>query len=311
MRRLVLLAGLVLCLAPPAQLSAQDTASGAPHADEKQGAEWFPSSFVVAPLRAAPRQVKLAGGFIFADRDIEDSLEGTNLEAEVAIGVRIPAVRFQSEARGRPAIDLGFEVGVFSRFFMESVEKDLIGTDYRVGIPLGIAAGPWDFRLTAIHISSHLGDDYLGENPQAVPQTSREGFELLVGLRPGSNARIYVGGDLNLGRSVEYSGSGAPGDPALEDITVEQWQLRFGIEWDPSQWGARRIAPYAAANFQTTDYTERLATDVVAGAAFRIRTVRLLLGAEFHDGPSPLGQFRTTDETWWGASLTVELFPFD
>jgi hypothetical protein len=255
--------------------------------------------------------VKLAGGFIFADRDIEDSLEGTNLEAEVAIGVRIPVVRFQNEAPGRPLIDLGFEVGVFSRFFMESVEKDLIGTDYRVGIPLGIAAGPWDFRLTALHVSSHLGDDYLGENPHEVPQVSREGFELLVGLRPGYCTRIYVGGDLNLGRSVEYSGSGTPADPVVEDITVEQWQLRFGIEWDPSQWGGRRIAPYAAANFQTTDYTDRLATDVVAGAAFRVRTVRLLLGAEFHDGPSPLGQFRTIDETWWGAGLTVELYPFD
>ena len=45
----------------------------------------------------------------------------------------------------------------------------------------------------------------------------------------------------------------------------------------------------------------------MAGAAFRINTVRLLLSAEFFDGPSPMGQFRTVDERWIGASLTVEL----
>jgi hypothetical protein len=272
---------------------------------EAAGSEWFPGSFVVAPLRAAPREVKFAGGFVFADRELDDSLDGTNLEAQVALGVRLPVVRFQDSAPGRPAIDLGFEVGVFTRFFMESSEKDQIGTDYRVGFPLDIAAGIWDFRLTALHVSSHFGDDYLDRNPREVKQISREGFELLVGIRPGLDTRIYVGGDLNLGRSVNYTDAYPDGE-----ITVERWAFRFGAEWDPSQWGARKIAPYAAANLQTTDFTERLASDVVAGAAFRVRTVRLLLGAEFHDGPSPMGQFRTVDETWWGAYLEVELWPF-
>lgn len=272
---------------------------------ETGGSEWFPGSFVVAPLRAAPREVKFAGGFIFTDRDLDDSLAGTNLEAQVDLGLRLPVVRFQDAAPGRPAIDLGFEVGVSTRFFMESAEKDQIATDYRVGFPFGIAAGAWDFRLTALHVSSHFGDDYLDENPQEVNQISREGFELLVGVRPGLDTRVYVGGDLNLGRSVNYSDAYPEGE-----ITVERWALRFGAEWDPSQWGTARIAPYAAANFQTTEFTERFATDVVAGAAFRVRTVRLLLGAEFHDGPSPMGQFRTIDETWWGAYLEVELWPF-
>lgn len=299
-------AWILLAAVLPGALSAQeDPATSA--GEEGSRTDWFPGAFVVAPLRAAPLEVRLGGAFIVADRDIEDSIDGSNLEAVVAIGVPVPVVRFQKEAPGRPAIDLGFEVGVFTRFFMESIEKEQIDTDYRVGFPLGIQYGMWDGRVTLLHVSSHFGDDYLDDNPQQVFQSSREGFELLLGVRPGFDGRIYVGGDLNLGRSEDYTGTGQPGDPAVVFTTVEKWAFRFGAEWDPTQWGDRRIAPFAAANFEITEFTDRIATHVVAGAAFRIKTVRLLLNAEFHDGPSPMGQFRTVDESWVGANLTVEL----
>ena len=88
--------------------------------------------------------MRLGGGLFFTERDIDDSIDGSNLEAQVAVGVRIPVVRFQEEGPGRPAIDLGLEVAVFSRFFMESIEKEQIATDYRVGVPLGIRYGMFD-----------------------------------------------------------------------------------------------------------------------------------------------------------------------
>jgi len=295
-----------LLAAFPLTLQAQDVPAQEV-ASDSSGTEWFPGQFVVAPLRAAPLEVRLGGGLVYADRDLEDSIEGSNLESQVAVGVRVPVVRFQDEAPGRPAIDLGFEVGVFSRFFMESVEREQIDTDYRVGVPLGIRYRMWDVRLTLLHVSSHFGDDYLDDNPQDVFQVSREGFELLLGVRPGFDGRIYVGGDLNLGRSEDFTGTGRPGDPFVIFTTVEKWAFRFGAEWDPTQWGDRRIAPFGAADFEITEFTDRIASHVVAGAAFRIKTVRLLLNAEFHDGPSPMGQFRTVDERWIGASLTVEL----
>jgi hypothetical protein len=284
-------------------LGAQDAGEESP----MSGTDWFPGAFEVAPLLANPLEVHLGGGIMHVDRDIDDSIDGSNLEAQVAIGARIPVVRFQKEAPGRPAIELGFEVGVFSRFFMESIEKEQIATDYRVGIPFGMRYGMWDLRLALQHVSSHFGDDYIDDNPQDVFQNSREGFELLVGIRPGFDGRIYVGGDLNLGRSEDFTGTGEPGDEFEIFNTVETWAVRFGAEWDPTQWGERRIAPFAAANFEITEFTERIAAHVVAGAAVRIKQVRLLLNAEFHDGPSPMGQFRTVDEQWLGLNLTVEL----
>ena len=297
---------ILLPLLLPGPLLAQED-PGADDGDDGLHNVWFPGEFVVAPLRAAPLEVRLGGGLVSTERDIDDSIDGSNLEAQVAVGVRIPVVRFQEEAPGRPAIDLGFEVGVFSRFFMQSIEKEQINTDYRVGVPLGIGYGMWDFRLTLLHVSSHFGDDYLDDNPQEVFQSSREGFELLVGVRPGFDGRIYIGGDLNLGRSDDFTGTGLPGDPQVIFTTVEKWAFRFGAEWDPTQWGEKRIGPFAAANFEITEFTYRFASSVVAGAAFKVSTVRLLVGAEFHDGPSPMGQFRTVDERWFGANLTIEL----
>ncbi len=296
----------VLLAASPPPLGAQETPAPG-DSSSSSGTDWFPGRFAIAPLRAAPLVVRLGGGLLSTERDIDDSIDGPNLEAQVAVGVRIPVVRFQEESPARPAIDLGFEVGVFSRFFMESVEKEQIATDYRVGVPLGIRYGMFDFGLTLVHVSSHFGDDYLEDNPQDVFQSSREGFELLLGLRPGFCGRIYVGGDLNLGRSEDFTGTGLPGDPIVIFTTVEKWAFRFGAEWDPTQWGDKRIAPFAAADFEITEFTDRIASHVVAGAAFRIKTVRLLLNAEYHDGPSPMGQFRTVDERWIGANLTVEL----
>ena len=307
-RSIALLAAMLGAAAPAsAQDSpASDTGQDAAESDGSRTV-WFPGEFVTAPLLANPLEVHLGGGIISTERDIDDSIDGRNLEAQVAIGLRIPVVRFQDEAPGRPALDLGFEVGVWSRFFMESIEKEQIATDYRVGLPFGLRYRMLDVRLTLLHVSSHFGDDYLEDNPQDVFQSSREGFELLVGARPGADVRLYVGGDLNLGRSEDFTGTGEPDDPFIIFTTVEKWAFRFGAEWDQTRWGDKRIAPFAAANFEITEFTDRIASHVRAGAAFRVNGVRIYLDLEYHDGPSPMGQFRTIDEQWIGASLTVEL----
>jgi len=294
---LVLLPG-----ALPAQSAAESDSS-----DVGLQNDWFPGESVVAPLLAYPLAIRPAAALLVVDRDIEDSIDGSNLEARVAIGFRLPLVRFQTEAPGRPAIDLGFEVGVWSRFFMETLEKEQIDTDWKIGVPLGLRYRAWDFRLTLQHVSSHFGDDYLDDNPQEVFQSSREGFELLVGLRPGSDVRVYVGGDLNLGRSEDFTGSGTPQDPYVVFETIETWAFRFGAEWDQTRWGDKRIAPFAAVDFETTEFTERLALLAKAGAAFRVKALRFYVDLEYHHGPSPMGQFRTVDETWVGLNLMGEL----
>ncbi len=305
----LLIAPLALAMAASPSFGQEDPAGvGAePEGRDPTKTEWFPGEFVSAPLLAFPLEIRPAAALLVADGDIVDSFVGSNLEARIAIGFRLPVVRFQEEVGGRPAIDLGFEAGVWSRFHMESAEKEQINTDWKVGVPLGLRYGMWDFRLTLQHVSSHFGDDYLEDNPQDVFQSSREGFELLAAIRPGADLRFYGGGDINLGRSTDFTGEGTLDDPYVIFVTVEKWAARFGAEWDQTRWGDKRIAPFAAANFEINDFTDRIATLVKAGAAFRVKSVRLWLDLEFHAGPSPMGQFRTVDETWVGLNFMGEI----
>ncbi len=70
----------------PVPLLAQEGSGDAD--DDGSRTDWFPGEFVVAPLRAAPLEVRLGGGLIVTDRDIDDSIDrGPVLKAAFVIGI--------------------------------------------------------------------------------------------------------------------------------------------------------------------------------------------------------------------------------
>jgi hypothetical protein len=270
--------------------SAQMIEAGAPPPDSASGVQWFPNRWVMAALIAAPREIRLAGGLYGAERDLNYEPDGSTLESEVSIGYRIPVVRLLDGGAEGVELDLGFEVGIWSRFNMETDERDLIASDYRVGFPMSVRYRSLEGRLTLHHSSSHLGDDYIKRHGAWVYQVSREALELILAVRPIEPVRLYGGGDLNVGRGFDY---GVDDDfYGKQFTTVEQWVLRFGAEYDPSWMKQGSVQPVLGANFETTDWTQRLATTVRGGVAFRINSIRILLDAQYRDGPSAMGQFR-------------------
>ena len=288
---------------------------------DSAGLQWFPNRWVIAALIAAPREIRLAGGLYRAERDLEREPDGSALESEVSIGYRIPVVRLLDGGAEGVALDLGFEVGIWSRFDMETDQRDLIASDYRVGIPLSVRYRSLEGRLTFHHSSGHLGDDYVARYGVWVYQVSREALELILAVRPIEPIRLYGGGDLNVGRGFDF---GVDDDFRGEMFqTVEQWVLRFGAEYDPSWARQATVQPFLGVNFETTDWTQRLATSIRGGVAFRINSIRLMLDAQYRDGPSALGQFRLDpagfadleapkpfrgiDEQMFGFGLTVEI----
>lgn len=307
----------------PAQTADPDTSSAAesPKSEPATGVQWFPDRFVIAALIAAPREVRFEGGLYSAERDLESEYEGSSLESEVAVGYRIPVVRLLDGGADGVALDLGFEAGVWSRFYMENRTRDLIATDYRVGAPLSLRYRAIEGRLTFHHMSSHLGDDYVAQFGLWVYQVSREALELVLAVRPVEPVRLYGGGDLNVGRGTnvavddEFRGQ--------EFVAVEQWVLRFGAEYDPSWAREGSVQPFFGVNLETTETTRRLATIIRGGVAFRINSVRLLLDAQYRDGPSAMGQFRLdpegfdnlddprpfrgVDERMFGVGLTIQI----
>lgn len=305
-----------------AGLSAHAQEAPGPEEDRVPDGRWFPDVPAFAPLLAAPLETGLRGAFLIADRpDLPEPTDdsgqppddadcctsdfaGANLEADVALGLRLPVVRLRREDRRGPELVLGFETGIFSRFFMEAPEKDLINADFRVGAPLSARWRRWEGRLELRHMSSHFGDDYVRRFEPPFRQISLEGFELLVARRLGDGWRLYGGGEANFGISDQ------PGLRAGTERTAARWGLEFDPGWrmsaeegDPA---GRTVWPYVAVDFRIASAADEVAGTGVAGVAFRVRGVGLRLETRGHFGPSSMGQLRLADEVYWGLGLRIE-----
>jgi len=251
---------------------------------------WFPHERLIPALLAPPREVGFRGSFVLADRDRSNDFPGRNIEAEVAIGHAFPVLRLSEGGPGAPMrASLDFEVGTFSRFFMESARKDLINTDFRVGLPVSIVHGPWQVRLALRHISSHFGDDFLTAFEQVLGQASRDGFEAVVAHARGAG-RLYAAGEYNFHRNAR----------------VSRGDARLGAEWDGGR--VDRSAPwfFAAAEGHYATLSDDVAATFVAGVGFEVNGRTVLLEARAHVGPSPMGQLREVHESFFGLGMRIE-----
>ena len=258
---------------------------------------WFPGLRPFEPLIAAPRETQWRGSLVLADRPDALDYDGRNVEAEVVIGHSLAIVRIDDGSTPDRAVTLGYELGVFSRFYMETSQKDLINVDYRVGMPIAIRHDDWQVRITVRHISSHVGDDYLVRFPErvareedALPQRTRDGVEGLLARTLGSGARMYAGGDFNF-----HINSG-----------ISRAVLRTGMEWEPKGPASNdRIWPFAAVNFEYPSLTERRSTTLVAGMGAMVNHRHLRLEVRAHLGSSPMGQLGEAEETSFGLGISL------
>jgi hypothetical protein len=257
---------------------------------------WFPGVEPFQSLIAAPREVQVRASFVSADRPGVGYF-GRNIEAEVAIGHTLAILRLDDGSSPDRAFTLGMEMGIFSRFFMESDQRDLINSDFRIGLPAAFRSGAWEARLTIRHISSHLGDDYLvrffeDEVAGGFGQTSKDGFEGFLARRVGNALRFYLGGDVNFHTNENMSRAG----------------VRFGGEWEPVEPGDDNDSwPFLASDIEYGSLSEKLAATLVGGMGFRVNGQRFRLEARARFGTTPMGHFRETDETFYGLGFALDL----
>ncbi len=256
---------------------------------------WFPDVEPFSTLMATPREVQVRASFVYADRP--GGYVGRNIEAEVAVGHRLGLLRLDDGTSPDRAVTLGIEMGIFSRFFMEVPQKDLINSDFRIGFPISIRLGPWESRLTLRHVSSHLGDDYFVRFGQALlaggfGQTSKDGFEGILARRVGNSVRLYVGGDVDFHTNELMSRA----------------RVRFGGEWEPVEPGEDNGSwPFFASDFEYGSFSEQLGTTLVGGMGFRVNGQRFRLEARARFGSTPMGHFRDSDETFYGLGFVLDL----
>ncbi|MFW6088796.1 MAG: DUF1207 domain-containing protein [Gemmatimonadota bacterium] len=262
----------------PCALSAQDVIS----TPEPPG--WFPSRFAVRPFTGTHTGIDIGTGPIVARRDSPAGSGRHSPEADVAFGYRIPVYRFTDGSGGGPVVDLGLEGGILARFALGDGLGGLVNSDFRVAFPFGFGFGQWEARLSPVHVSSHIGDNFIDQTPSIDPGTSaRNGVETDLMYRIGPAVRVGAGADYN-----------------WEAVGVETVGARFGASFDPP--GSFR--PIGSLGVHVSDYTSGPGITAMAGIGLRTRTGELRLGLVGHTGPSEMGQFRRFDEEYIGLYLS-------
>lgn len=256
---------------------------------EETSVGWFPGSLVVRPLVSGSSGVDIAGAPMFVRRDAPAGSENVSPEARVGFGYRLPVYRFRDGHTGGPALDLALEAGVKARFALGDGANGLQNSDFRVAVPLGARSGRWEGILSLVHVSSHLGDNFIEQNPDFESgAVSRNGFEAmaLYGIVP--DLRVFVGGDYNFATAV-----------------VETFAGRFGLDFDPRLGRPGTIRPIGTFEAMITDLTQRWSFDALAGIGVRTGPGELRFAVTAHTGPSSLGHFRRVDERFVGVMISV------
>jgi len=223
-----------------------------------------------------------------------------DLQGVVVLGTNLPVWRPIITTDG--GVLVGFQVGVHARFRIERPSRDKVGTDWIVALPLEAAHGRWSGRLRLLHRSSHLGDELAGETGAQRIEYSHEAVDALVAYGPAPGTRVYVGGTYIFRSVTAYERWLA--ERGVRDAAA----LQAGIEAEWPGLAAAPAAPLVALDWQRaqrTEWDDELS--VAAGVRLNAggREFRLLL--RFFDGPSTLGEFFLTPESFWGLELTGDL----
>ena len=263
------------------------------HANEATGTHAFPQDEHFCPLLADPKQPRsflaLLGGQ-FATLDDPDDPASTSI-GSVGLGDRFGLVRWGGTRPG-DGFQLSLMGAIFAQFDLGTSSTDLINADYLVGFPLTYRHSGTTARLRLYHQSSHLGDEYLLRDQEIQRENlSFESVEFILSQEIGA-LRVYGGGETlfrrnpdSLDRMLGHAGaelhSGTGVVSAVAGIDV-----KFSEQQDYSAaWSARaglRIAPTARAGHPAR---------------------RILILAEYYNGPSPYGQFFQDEIRYAGLGL--------
>ena len=265
-------------------------------ADERLGVVWFPRGDLFCSLISDP---KGDGSFLSYVRGKSTSAFGTDI-GSVGIGDRLGIFRSNGPQVGE-GVQLSLTGSVYAQFDLNAPSFDLINADYLIGLPLTFRRGKISSRLRFYHQSSHLGDEYILNNPVVRENLSFEAIEALVSGEQGP-LRAYAGGEVLFGanpKAVETN---------LIHGGVEVRQSGGLLPTGPLR-NARLIAGLDIKSVEILDW--RVAWSARAGFEFgqgsdnEHRTKRWSLVGEYYDGPSPYGQFFREYVRYYGIGLRV------
>jgi hypothetical protein len=243
----------------------------------------FPVGDPFKPLLADPKQPQFFFSFL--------RMKAPNTRANVAAvgyGENFGLVKWLGERPG-DGTQISLNAGLFAQFNLSTPSANLVNADYTVGLALSRRAGPWSGRLNVYHLSSHLGDEFILDDP-AVERVNLSliGAEALASY-DWEHWRLYGGGGYLLHRNPE---------------DIERGLARAGLEYHGSERLWRLGRPVAGLDVHSIE-AQDWDTGISLKAGFEFgqpepgrRSARLM--AEAYKGFAPFGQFYKTEIQYYG-----------
>ncbi len=255
---------------------------------------WFPQTTeLFLPMVANPRQVTNSLGY-----RQNDSVVGRKA-VPISLGDNFPIYRW-IDVGSHGDLQVSLESGIWAVFDLDPPKPRinsgtaLVNTDFYVGIPLAYASDAWSFRFRLYHISSHLGDEFLVNNPGYLRKNpSFEAIDLFVSYQLLGSLRVYLGlGDI------------LHSDPSFH---LKPFYLEYGGEYRFLGQKFHKQKMYgtffAGAHFRTYQYLDYdFDGTFVAGYEFsKLQGIgrKFRIFAEYHKGFSVEGQFMKERAQYW------------
>lgn len=236
---------------------------------------WFPESTVLfPPLIANPREPIYSVAYRWGDKVIANS------QIAISLGDIFPIFRWFNIFGGKGDMQIDIAACMWADFDMNPSYHprgewaELVTSDYILAIPVSYAFDKWAFRVRAYHISSHLGDEFIVNQPVIVRKNpSFEAIDFFVSYQATIGLRLYFGPGVIVHSDVTYPMKYCYFDYGLEcrfsglryhyhklygapfvALDIEQWQavrfqpsatLQIGYEWSKLQGAGRKVRIFA------------------------------------------------------------------
>jgi len=247
------------------------------------GSKFLPRGLLMEPLHADLRWPHFGAAY---------HVLSSGREFASAFGESFAVYRTAAPFNG--SWELGIQAGVFGVFDTERRSIDLINADYTIGVVAGYRADRLSGFVRIRHQSSHVGDEFILNNPQVARiNLSYEELDLKLSYDLATWMRWY----------------GRVGTLVRRDSrTLGRETMQGGIELK-SPWllAGGTIRPVAYADFQANARANwAVGRSIMAGLQFenaRIGDRKLQVLGEYFSGPSPDGQLFSTRVEWLGVGV--------
>ncbi len=276
----------------------------------------FPTDHLFGPILLDPLQSQTYGSVLPVYTTDRTRYPGSIVP--FAFGTQKPFLRKERWSRKAGVVrarEWALDVASFTQFevyydaTLKKQKRQLVNTDYRVGISYNVrrGAGTWRFRL--YHISSHLGDDYIIRNQIPYYLPNAVNYELI----DATYSRLFTNG-LRV-----YGGAGIVlRDP--DERKPISGQLGFFYR-NPSQRAVRFIGGVDIKVWQQTNFQP----GIKAGAGFELGRAGLRSAAsgraasghsgnpftlivEGYSGFRPYSLYESQTVNWLGVGLYLNPF---